>query len=127
MKTERQITGRKGEEQACAYLQSIGHSIVARNWRSGHCELDIISYTQGELHIVEVKSRTAPVLAAPEVNVNGAKRRKLVAGANAFLNSESRRAVPADVEICFDVVTVVFDGTEIEIEYYPNAFIPTYV
>ena len=128
MKTDRATVGRKGEEEASRYLTRLGHRILARNWRGGHLELDIISLTGNELHFVEVKSRVAPVMAEPQRNVNRTKQRRLVAAAQAFLHGEDRKNLPADLEIFFDVMSVVFYGTgaEFDIEYYPNAFIPLY-
>ena len=128
MKTDRPTVGRRGEEEASSYLARLGHRILARNWRSGHLELDISTLLGRELHIVEVKSRVAPVMAEPEQNVRRDKQRRMVAAANAFLHSASRKALPADLEIIFDVLSVVFfgRGADFEIEYYPNAFIPLY-
>ena len=128
MRTDRATVGRKGEEEASSYLARLGHRILARNWRNGHLELDIITLLGNELHIVEVKSRVAPVMAEPEQNVRRDKQRRMVAAANAFLHSADRKALPADLEIIFDVMSVVFfgNGADFEIEYYPNAFIPLY-
>ncbi|SKC64619.1 putative endonuclease [Bacteroidales bacterium WCE2004] len=128
MRTDRATVGRKGEEEASSYLARLGHRILARNWRNGHLELDIITLLGNELHIVEVKSRVAPVMAEPEQNVRRDKQRRMVAAANAFLRSADRKGLPADLEIIFDVMSVVFFGTgaDFEIEYYPNAFIPLY-
>lgn len=126
MKTERQIVGRKGEEEACRYLMDRGHVIVERNWRSSHLETDIISFDRLGVHFVEVKSRTAPVMAAPEVNVDRGKQMKMVAAARSYVHGKGREWM-RDSELFFDVVTVVFNGEEIEIEYYPQAFIPLYV
>lgn len=122
----KQITGRRGEEEACRYLRGKGHEIVARNWRCGHLELDIISLDGDGLHIVEVKSRHIPAPAAPQTNVDRKKMRRMAAAAAAFLNSGMRKDLPADLEVFFDVVTVLFDGLKFEIEYYPQAFIPLY-
>ena len=43
MKTDRAVVGRKGEEEASQYLTRLGHRILARNWRGGHLELDIVT------------------------------------------------------------------------------------
>lgn len=122
----RQTIGKRGEDEACRHLESLGHTIIARNWRHSHLEIDIISLLADELHFVEVKSRTAPAAAAPEENVGPAKQRRLTAAALAFLNSCSRRQLPPNLEIFFDVVTLLFDGPDFELKYYPQAFIPTY-
>ena len=128
MKTHKPTIGRKGEEDACGYLSRNGPRILAPTWRGGHLELDIVTLLGSELHIVEVKSRTAPVMAAPERNVGPEKQRRLVAAANAFLHSDDRRQLPADLEVRFDIVSVTFYGTgrDFDLEYYPNAFIPLY-
>lgn len=128
MKTDRTVVGRKGEEEASRYLARLGHRILARNWRGGHLELDIITLLGSELHFVEVKSRVAPVMAEPERNVGRTKQRRMVAAAQAFLHGDDRKDLPADLEIFFDVMLVVFYGTgaEFDIEYYPKAFVPLY-
>lgn len=116
-----------GEQQACEYLEGLGHVILKRNYRASHKEIDIISLSEGNiLHIVEVKSRTEPVTAAPELNVNRNKQRNLAAAASAYLNSQDKFA-SADMEVVFDVITVVFSPSGTKIEYYPQAYIPTYV
>ncbi|MGM9788091.1 MAG: YraN family protein [Candidatus Cryptobacteroides sp.] len=127
MKDNRQKVGKEGEKQACLYLEELGHRIVATNWRSGHKELDIISLTEGVLHVVEVKSLTAPVLTDPLSKINTQKMKNLVTAAKAFLNSEERKRLPHDLEVVFDIVSIVFFEDETKIEYYPQAYIPTYV
>lgn len=126
MRNKTQIIGKRGEDIACRLLQGEGHTIIERNWRYGHLEIDIISLEGKKLHIVEVKSLVAPAASAPEAKVNRSKRQKMVAGAKAFLNSEKRKGLPMDMEVFFDVVSVLFDGPDFEIEYYPQAFIPIY-
>lgn len=127
MKTARQTVGKRGEDEACAYLRGLGHSIIARNWRSGHQEIDIVSLDSGGIHFVEVKSLTAPVTADPVLKVNAPKMHNIVRAAQAFIRSQERKCLPCNPEIFFDVVTVIFENNRAEITYYPQAFIPTYV
>lgn len=126
MKTQKQLIGQRGEEEACSWLAGEGHRIVRRNWRSGHLELDILTLRGKELHVIEVKTRSGGSTVAPELNVHENKRRRMVSAANAFLNGEDRGTLPADLEIFFDVLTVIFEDPEPHIEYYPQAFIPIY-
>lgn len=58
--------GQRGEEIAARFLLSEGFDLLHRNWRSGRYELDIVARKEGVLHIVEVKSRKADGLTAPE-------------------------------------------------------------
>lgn len=116
--------GKRGEDAACLWLTARGHIVLERNWRGGHCEIDIITADAAGLHFVEVKSRTAPVAADPLVNVTAAKQKHLVQAALKYLHSVGRRF--ADAEVIFDIITVVFYGDAPKIEYYPQAFIPIY-
>lgn len=125
MKTQRQKTGRAGEEEACNYLQALGHDIIDRNWRTSHLETDIVTLDKAGLHFVEVKTRRAPVAADPAVNVDYNKMQHMVKAAGKYLRDHSRDL--PDTEVFFDVVTVVFDKNGTKLEYYPQAFIPTYV
>ena len=68
--------GRRGEDVACGFLSGKGHTIVERNYRSGHLEIDIITLDKDGVHFVEVKSRVAPVAVSPEENVTAAKQKK---------------------------------------------------
>ena len=54
---KRQKLGQVGEELACRYLTEIGHTVIERNWRSGHLEIDVISISPDGIHFVEVKTR----------------------------------------------------------------------
>jgi len=123
MENSRKTLGNLGEDLACEYLTSIGHIILDRNWRYGHLEIDIVSKDAQGLHFVEVKSRVAPVSADPEENVGWKKQRKLTSAANAYLHSRAA----GDLEVTFDIVTVVFDGEKTDIKYYNQAFIPIYL
>ena len=128
MKTKQQTVGARGEQEACNYLIGEGHWIVRRNWRASHLELDIITIKDKTLHIVEVKTRSAGAPVRPEVNVNTFKRRRMVRAAEAFLHSGEITSLPRVDEVQFDVLTVVFDPHEgPRLEYFPAAFIPTYI
>ena len=116
--------GRRGEDIACQYLLEHGHTVVDRNWRSGHLEVDIVSVDQAGLHFVEVKSRVAPVQAAPEENVGYLKQRKIVAAAKRYLHSEEKTARFGQMEVFFDVFSVIFEGEKVDVNWFPQAYIP---
>ena len=116
--------GKRGEDEACAFLVREGQVILERNWRGGRCEIDIISADSAGLHFVEVKSRKAPAAADPLVNVTAAKQKNMVQAALRYLHSEGRRF--KDAEVNFDIITVVLDRASAQIRYYPQAIIPIY-
>ena len=127
MGNSRMKLGKMGEDLACEYLVNLGHTIVERNWRSGHYEIDIISVEGGTLHFVEVKSRVAPVSAAPEENVGFRKQQKLVRAAQLYLHSDTKKEKLCDLEIDFDIISVIFEGEKTDITFFPKAYIPFYL
>lgn len=54
--TTRQI-GDRGEQAAADWLVADGHEIIARNWRTRYCEIDIVSIKDDVLYFSEVKYR----------------------------------------------------------------------
>ncbi|MCL2280357.1 ribonuclease HII [Candidatus Saccharibacteria bacterium] len=50
-------SGRIAENVAADYLQSHGHQIIAQNWKTKFCEIDIISEHRKILYFTEVKYR----------------------------------------------------------------------
>lgn len=92
--------GHWGEERAGSYLQEQGYTILARNWRYGHKEVDIIC-TKGDLIvIVEVKARGQQE-ENPETLLNIFKRRNLRKAAAAYL-----REYGLEKEVRFDLVLI---------------------
>ena len=117
--------GRLGEEIACRHLESIGHTILERNWRSGHLEIDIISTDREGIHFVEVKSRQQSIQAPPQENVGTTKQARIVKAALGYLNSPDRAQV-GEMECFFDVIAVTLDDEGTHIEWIPQAYIPLY-
>lgn len=50
-------TGDFAESVVSDWLQAKGYKIIARNWRTKWCEIDIIATNKGCVHFVEVKYR----------------------------------------------------------------------
>ena len=122
----RQNLGRQGENIACEYLKSTGHTILERNWRSSHREIDIISIGADGIHFVEVKTRQQNVQAPPQENVNKAKQKRIVSAALGYLNT-AQRLPRKDLECFFDVVAITFENGQANVEWIPQAFIPLYI
>ena len=52
--TTTQHTGRLGEETAARWLLDHGFTLLHRNWRQGHYELDIVAARKGTLHFLSL-------------------------------------------------------------------------
>lgn len=115
--------GHNGEEIACDFLLSRGHQILDRNWRAGHLELDIVTEAEDGVHFVEVKARTAPVTSTLTDQVNKVKQKRISAAALQYLNKKHLLGQ----EVFFDIVSVLFDGPETVVRYFPQAWIPMYI
>lgn len=50
-------TGRQAEAAAAAYLKKQGYAVVAQNWRTRFCEIDIIAQKDKAVYFCEVKYR----------------------------------------------------------------------
>jgi len=123
---ERAETGRKAEEIALNYLIGIGLRLLARNWRSGHREIDLIMESSHErrgviLHIVEVRSLREPVIHSPFETVRIMKQRSVIAAARSYI---FKMNLKCDTQ--FDIVSIIFGANGEKIEYFPNAFTPTW-
>ena len=77
--------GKVGEQLAEAYLVEKGFTILHRNWRHSHYEIDIVALKNNVPHFVEVKTRSSWQFGTPEESVNRKKILDLLKAANRFL------------------------------------------
>lgn len=69
--------GDKGEEMAAVYLVQHGYTLMERNWRFKHWEVDIIAGKGNRLHFFEVKTRTSNRFGNPEESIGREKMNNL--------------------------------------------------
>lgn len=110
--------GRRGEDEALAYLLGKGMRLRHRNWRSGRNELDLVMEDGRSIRIVEVRSRTLPAAVPPQETVGTGKQRRLIRAAAAYAGRYRIRK-----EIVFDIVSVLFAQGTVRILYFPDAFL----
>lgn len=120
----RQI-GRLGEDIACDFLRDMGHTILERNWRYSHLEIDIISFDGSGIHFVEVKTREHSIQAPPQENVRHGKQRRTAKAALGYLKTAKGRPF-GNEECMFDVIAVTFENGKARTEWFPQAYIPLY-
>ena len=109
--------GKQGEQLAVDYLQEKGYEIRARNYRYQKAEIDIIARQGDTLAIVEVKSRNIRFLEDVATTINSKKQRLLIQAADQYVQE-----MDLDVEVRFDVITVIKKGTDFEIDHLKDAF-----
>ena len=111
--------GKLGEELAVECLINKGYQILERNWRAGHKEIDIIALYDNTLVVVEVKTRKTDDYGEPDISVGTMKQQMLIWAADAYV-----RYKQLDVDVRFDIISIVFKGKMPEIEHIEDAFIP---
>jgi putative endonuclease len=94
--------GKWGEDVAATYLERQGYTIIERDWKSGHRDLDIIALDRDTVVFVEVKTRSNRMFTDPEMAVDYQKIRHLQQAANHYIKY---RHINHDIR--FDIITVV--------------------
>jgi putative endonuclease len=111
--------GAYGERVAANRLVEAGMTVVARNWRYGRGEIDLILRDGPCLVFVEVKTRRSIAYGVPAEAVGPRKQLTLRRLATAYL--AQNRLEPA--EIRFDLVGVVIPRRgAAQVEHLRNAF-----
>ena len=94
-----------------------GFSILDRNLRTAHGEIDIIALRDGLLVFVEVKTRTSHAFAYPEDSVNKRKQTFMLSAAEEYLQAHPESGESWQ----FDVIAVVGrPGVKPQIEHFEN-------
>jgi putative endonuclease len=109
----RRAVGRLGERFALEHLQACGFTIVARNYRTHHGEIDLIVFDGCTLAFVEVKTRQARTSARVEESplawLSARQLARLRQIAHAWLND--RRHTPTTAQnMRFDAIGVVVNA-----------------
>lgn len=109
-------TGTEGEEKAATLLLHMGWHILARNWRSGHLELDIVAQEGDTLVFVEVKTRAEDGMQRPYEALTPVKKQRLLRAAQAWLAEHDAWDSPCR----FDLVCVKAKGGTYQTELIRN-------
>ena len=112
-------TGRIGEEIAAAWLGRRGLRVIARNWRAGRGEIDIVASEGRTIVFVEVKTRRLGPGGRPGEAVDRRKRRVLTRAAGAWIAAHPGTGGA----FRFDVVEVTLAaGGPPLVDHWPDAF-----
>lgn len=151
---KRHLLGRIGEQLALEFLQKRGYRLLARNWRDGHKELDLVMEDDCCLRIIEVRCRSLSRSRSMNRSMDRSMNRSMGGSMNREISStlsacdwipepsltvnrvKQQRLISAangfakrhriGKEIVFDIVSIVADGSQFHIEYLPNAFSPAF-
>ena len=105
----------EGENLAAAFLKNKGWEIVARNYRYGHAEIDLIIQRDNWTIFVEVKTRSSAEYGEPEEFVDLKKMNRIFDAAEEYIYT-----IDWHGHIRFDIISVKL-GLEIEIVHFEDA------
>lgn len=111
--------GIRGEQLAAAHLETLGYTILERNYRSGRREIDLIVRRGNLVAFVEVKTRAGEGFGHPLEAITALKRREVERVAVHWHRRDGRRWQ----HFRFDAVGVLIRrGAAPVIEHIPNAW-----
>ena len=132
MSTIQASVGRAGEQIAVQFLLQNGYTVVERNWRHGHQEIDVIVKDDRFLVFVEVKTRSCRSVedlpyGRPARAVDHAKQKNVLLAAKAYLRAHPRLSLQPRL----DVIEVYLRSTDatgcaptpLKIHHIRNAFL----
>ena len=114
----RQALGELGERVAARWLEARGWELLARRFRNGHRDLDLVARQGGVVAFVEVKARRGFGLGDPVVAVGVGKQRQLARSAWIWIDRHGRRGEAYR----FDVIGVVFGPRGVRVRHVEDAF-----
>lgn len=111
--------GDKGEDIAAEFLSAKGFSIIERNFRYGHGEIDIVAKEGETLVFVEVKTRTNLEFGDPIISITKGKQKQIKKIAEAYLFDKEIK----DTDCRIDVIGILLlKGEKPDINHIENAF-----
>ncbi len=109
--------GRAGEDFAVDFFTRKGYGVIARNFRRGRGEIDLIVGRNDEVVFVEVKHWTSYGTEAIEYGVNGEKTKRILNVAKIFA---AENPACDGCRMRFDVLFV--PGSERDAVHFEDAF-----
>jgi putative endonuclease len=115
----KQQLGKEGEEIATAHLIKENYKILARNYRSGRAEIDIIAMKDDLIIIVEVKTRETDKYGNPEESVGTGKINMLSQGAENFMLDRDLHN-----NVRYDIISIIKNQYKTDVHHLVDAFWP---
>lgn len=110
--------GELGERIAARYLEQSGWKIVARRFRSGRRDIDLVAQQENLIAFVEVKARSGDEFGDPVEAVNHRKQRELTKSAQTWIDRHGR----AGESYRFDVLGILLKERRVFVRHIAGAF-----
>ena len=114
----RRLFGQHGEQRAAQFLQSLGYTIVDRNYRCPRGEIDLVARDKETIVFVEVRTHRSQEFGNPLASVNKRKQRQIAMTALHYLS----RFQLHDHAARFDVIGIMGEGDSAQLTHIKEAF-----
>ena len=110
--------GELGERIAARWLEKGGWKILARRYKNGRRDIDVVAERDGLVAFIEVKARTGEQFGDPVEAVHRRKQRELTRSAQTWIDRHGRSGE------CyrFDVMGVLLREKRVFVRHVPGAF-----
>jgi putative endonuclease len=111
--------GRIAERLAARSLEGHGWTILDRNFRCGHKEIDLVARRGDTVAFIEVKARASRTFGHPLDAITAHKRREITTVARAWI----ARHGSAEYSYRFDAIWIIGKpGARIQLDHVPGAW-----
>lgn len=115
--TDHHQYGKNAENYTLEFLTKKGYRFIAKNYRFGIAEVDLIMQDGSVLVCVEVKARRSDYFGTPESFLSSRQIQRLVAAMDHYVHQND-----LFLEIRFDLVAITVQDNEWKINHIKNAF-----
>ena len=110
--------GELGERIAARWLEKAGWKILARRYRNGRRDIDVVAERDGLVAFIEVKARTGQEFGDPVEAVHRRKQRELTKSAQTWIDRHGR----SGETYRFDVMGVLLREKRVFVRHVAGAF-----
>jgi putative endonuclease len=121
MSGQRQALGQRGETEAVQFLEALGYTLIAKNYRSPYGEIDLIMRAPRQaqmLVFVEVRTNSDPRFGDPLESITVRKQRQVAKTAQYYVVTHRLE----QCEARFDVIGIRWEQGHARISHIPGAF-----
>ncbi len=131
MSNQKATVGKTGEDVAVKFLEQNGYTVLERNYRSGHQEIDIIARDHEFLIFVEVKTRSCHIPESmsydrPARAVGSTKQKNIVLAAQSYLRQHPENTLQPRIDVIEIYLKKTVEGAPpslLNVHHIRNAFL----
>lgn len=119
MTSSRRDLGDFGERVAKAHLEAKGYTILATNFRTRECQVDIVAQLGDTVAFVEVKTRRGDAMGSALEAIDGRQAERLLLAADLF--AQDRADLPEGRRIDLIAIDLDRSGRVVSVQHIENA------